>query len=197
MAADLEKYIATATLDEVQIRFRNFSGNPGQYNAAGQRNFCVLLDQGQAEAMGADGWNIKYLKPREDGDLPQAYIKVKVNFGGPRPPKVYMVNSRGRTLLDEESVGILDWADFANVDLIISPYKYDVNGNKGVSAYLQTIFATIREDELELRYRDVPDAQDLDTGQAALDWKTTTPGEIEEMKMKEIEGIFDAELVED
>ena len=185
--ANIAKYIDTATLDDVVIRFRNFSGNPGQYNAAGQRNFCALLDEDTAAAMANDGWNIKYLKPREEGDLPQAYIKVKVNFNGPRPPKIYMVNSRGRLQLTEDMVSILDWADFAKVDLIISPYKYDVNGNQGVTAYLQTIFATIREDELELRYAGVPDVQGPESAQNVLVWQESSPQEIEAIKMRELE----------
>jgi hypothetical protein len=82
-------------------------------------------------------------------------------------------------------VSILDWADFAKVDLIMSPYKYDVNGNQGVSAYLKTIFVTIREDELEQRYADVPE---IEMGQDALGvWEETSDAEIEAMKLFEIE----------
>ena len=187
------KYIDNATLNDVQIRFRNFSGNQGQYNALGQRNFCALLPEDTAEAMARDGWNVKYLKPREEGDVPQAYIKIKVNFSGPRPPKIYMINSRGRVQLGEDMVAILDWADFAKVDLIISPYKYDVNGNQGVTAYLQTIFCTIREDELELRYADVPDAIEpgqqnrVESAQNVLLWQESSDQEIEAIKARELE----------
>ena len=187
------KYIDNATLNDVQIRFRNFSGNQGQYNALGQRNFCALLPEDTAEAMARDGWNVKYLKPREEGDVPQAYIKIKVNFSGPRPPKIYMINSRGRVQLGEDMVAILDWADFAKVDLIISPYKYDVNGNQGVTAYLQTIFCTIREVELELRYADVPDAIEpgqqnrVESAQNVLQWQESSDQEIEAIKVRELE----------
>lgn len=189
MAYDPNKFIATAQLDDAQIRFRNFSGAPGQYNAQGQRNFCALLPEDVAQAMLSDGWNVKYLKPREEGDLPQAYIKIKVNFAGPRPPKIWMITSKGRRQLTEDMVDILDWADFANVDLIMSPYKYDVNGNQGVSAYLQTIFITIREDELEMRYSDVPE---IEMGQNMLegeiiDWENSSPEAIEALKMQAIE----------
>lgn len=176
------KYIENVLLDDVQIRFRNFAGKPGQFNAAGQRNFCALLPHDTAGEMAALGWTIKELKPREEGDLPQPYIKIKVNFAGPRPPKIYMINSRGRTQLTEDMVDILDWADFAKVDLIISPYNYDFNGNKGVTAYLQTIFVTIREDELEQRYADVPDS-----AQSALDYTPQSPEELVEFQMRELE----------
>lgn len=184
MAGPIAKFINTAQLDDAQIRFRNFSGNPGQYNAQGQRNFCALLPEDVANAMAADGWNVKYLKAREEGDKDQAYIKIKVNFSGPRPPKIWMITSKGRRQLDEDMVSMLDWADFAKVDLIMSPYKYDVNGNQGVSAYLQTIFVTIREDELEQRYADVPE---LATGQDFGTWEDSSDEEIEQLKQFEIE----------
>lgn len=182
--ADLAKFINTAQIDDAQIRFRNFSGNAGQYNAQGQRNFCVLLPEDVAMAMAQDGWNVKYLKAREDGDIPQAYIKVKANFSGPRPPKIWMITSKGRRQLDEDLVSILDWADFAKVDLIITPYKYDVNGNQGVSAYLQTLFVTIREDELEQRYSDVPE---VEMGQNLGVWEETSDMELEQIKQFELE----------
>ena len=51
MAGPIAKFINTAQLDDAQIRFRNFSGNPGQYNAQGQRNFCALLPEDVANVV--------------------------------------------------------------------------------------------------------------------------------------------------
>lgn len=156
--ATQKKRMNNAILDDVRIAFRNFSGKEGQFNRAGDRNFAVMLDHDVAAAMAADGWNVKELKAREEDELPQPYISVKVNFNGPRPPKIMMVTSRGKTPLGEDEVSLLDWADILKVDLIVSPYNWTMNGNTGVTAYLQTIFVFIREDELELRYADVPDS---------------------------------------
>lgn len=144
-------------LEDVRLVFRNFSGKEGQYNREGDRNFSVLLDEGLAEEMSRDGWNVKYLKPREEGDSPQAYIPVAVNFRG-RPPRIVMITSRGRTTLTEDEVNILDWAEIKTADLIIRPYEWVVNGKAGVKAYLQSIFVTIEEDPLELKYADVADS---------------------------------------
>ena len=90
-------------MENVRIIFRNFSGKEGQYNREGDRNFAVLLDDKTAEQMAKDGWNVKVLKAREEGDEDQPYLTVAVNFKG-RPPRVVMVTSRGRTNLGEDEV---------------------------------------------------------------------------------------------
>jgi len=138
-------------MENVRIIFRNFSGKEGQYNREGDRNFAVLLDDKTAEQMAKDGWNVKVLKAREEGDEDQPYLTVAVNFKG-RPPRVVMVTSRGRTNLGEDEVSVLDFADIKNVDLIVGPYEWVVNGKTGVKAYLQSIYVTIEEDALELKY---------------------------------------------
>lgn len=145
-------------VEDARIIFRNFEGKEGMYNRKGDRNFSVLLDQDVAAAMIDDGWNIKVLKAREEGDPEQPYITVAVNFKG-RPPHVVMITSRGRTTLGEDEVEMLDWADFKTVDLILNPYEWDVNGKSGIKAYLKSLFVTIHEDALELKYSGINDAQ--------------------------------------
>lgn len=151
----------TVLLEGVRILFRNFAGKEGQYNRAGDRNFGVIIpDTATAEAMLADGWNIKYLKPREDDEEGEEtpWLSVSVNFDKGRPPKIMLVTSRGRTALDEDSVETLDWADITNVDLIVRPYTWEVSGRTGIKAYLQSMYVTIDEDELERKYSEM-DAQ--------------------------------------
>ena len=144
----------TVLMEGVQIAFRNFAGKEGKYNREGDRNFAVFINDDVANAMLEDGWNVKVLKPREDaeaGETPQAYLQVGVSYKG-RPPKIVLITSHGRTNLGEEEVELLDWADIKNVDLIVRPYAWDVNGKTGVKAYLKTLFVTIDEDALELKY---------------------------------------------
>lgn len=151
--------IENVTLENAQIRFRNFSGKEGQYNKAGDRNFAVLLDPELATEMIAQGWNVKQLRPREEGDQPQDYIQVTVKYTErSRPPKIAMITSKGRTSLGEEEINILDWADIKMADLIIRPFNWEVNGKTGVKAYLQSLFVTINEDDLDKKYADVPDS---------------------------------------
>lgn len=147
----------TVLMEDARIIFRNFAGREGMYNREGDRNFCVLLDDETAQLMAKDGWNVKYLRPRDEEETEQAYLQVSVNFKG-RPPRVVMITSRGRTTLQEDEVELLDWADILTADLIMRPYEWAVNGKTGIKAYLQSIFVTIEEDELELKYADVNDA---------------------------------------
>lgn len=141
----------TFMVEDAQIIFRNFAGKEGQYNREGDRNFCVILTEDVAKQMEADGWNIRYLEAREEGDEDTPYIQVAVNFNN-RPPRVVMLTSTTRTQLSEESVEVLDWADVKTADLIARGYEWSVNGKTGTKAYLQSLFITIEEDALERKY---------------------------------------------
>lgn len=145
------------TIEDARILFRNFSGKEGQYNREGDRNFVLLLGDGIAQELANEGWNIKHLKPREEGDEPQPYVQVAVSYKG-RPPRVVLITSRGRTNLDEDTIEVLDWCDVQHVDLMLNPYHWTVKDKSGVKAYLHSIYVTIVEDELELKYADVPDS---------------------------------------
>lgn len=153
MALDKEKGVM---MEGVRITFRNFAGKEGPYNSEGDRNFAVLLDEKTAKMMAEDGWNVKALKAREEGDPDQPYLPVAIGFKI-KPPRIVMVTSRGRTPLDEQSCEILDWAEIENVDLIVRPYEWSVNGKSGIKAYLKSIYVTVREDELEQKYSAMDD----------------------------------------
>lgn len=149
----------TVLMEGVKLVFRNFAGKEQQYNREGDRNFAVLLNADVAVNMLEDGWNVKYMKPREDDEeeTEQAYLQVSVGYKG-RPPKIWLITSRGRTSLGEDEVEVLDWADITNADLIVRPYEWAVNGKTGVKAYLKSLFVTIEEDALERKYAEL-DAQ--------------------------------------
>ena len=137
------------TIENAEIFWKNFSGKGSTYNSEGSRNFCVYIPEEDAEDMKADGWNIKYSKPRDDGEEPRPYVQVAVAYGQ-YPPKIYMVTSKNKTLLDEDTVDELDRAEIEHVDLIINPYRWKMrtkNGEEsGVKAYCKTMYVTIEED---------------------------------------------------
>ena len=145
------------SIENARLVFKNFSGKEGKYNPAGRRNFCVLLDTDSAKDLEKEGWNIKWLQPREEGDEEQAYIQVSVAYNN-YPPKVVLISGGGKTVLDEDEVGTLDWADIKEANLIIRPYEWNVNDKSGIKAYLKAGYFEIEEDEFESKYRDVPDS---------------------------------------
>jgi hypothetical protein len=145
-------------MEGVRIIFRNFEGKEGPYNKAGERNFAVLLDNKIADLMSEDGWNVKWLKAREDEPeedmVDQPYLPVSLRYDV-FPPHVVLVTSRNRTTLDESQVEMLDYADITNVDLIVRPHNWTVNDKSGVKAYVKTMFVTIEEDALVRKYADL------------------------------------------
>lgn len=139
-------------IDEARIIFRNFTGAAGKYNRAGDRNFAVIIpDEETANALIERGWNVTVKPPREEGEDMFRYLKVKVKFND-RGPTVYLRTNGVTNRLDKESVGILDNVDILSVDLDVRPYDWEVDGETGRTAYLQSICVTQAVDRFTERY---------------------------------------------
>lgn len=140
-------------IEDAKLAFLNFTGKEGQFNREGDRNFVVLLDHDMAETLSADGWNVKQLTAREEGDEDQPYLQISVGYKA-YPPQVTMIGAQSgkRTVLGESEVELLDSVEIHHVDLIFRPYNWEVSGKTGKKAYLKSLFITIVEDPLELKY---------------------------------------------
>lgn len=162
---------ANIVVSDAQIIFRNFRGIDRGYNPKHEKSFSLLVnpDRFDIDAMMADGWNLKQLKPREGyEDEPANYhLPVTVRWDN-FPPVIYMVTKAGvnddgepryrRTKLDEESSFMIDTAEIASVKLEIGHGKtYDFNGKVGIKAYLKKMYIELVEDRFEDDYDFVDD----------------------------------------
>lgn len=183
--------LGNVTVEDARLLFRNFAGEEGPYNAKGERSFAVALDPETAAQMKAAGWNVKSRPPREEGDEELNYISVAVKYGN-RPPIIVMVTMRynretqdfepAKTTLPEELVELVDSLDIAKADLILNPYRWTMNGKSGVKAYLKSLYITVQQDELEVKYAAVPEldmrGRPLEIAAAAYDDGSFDPDEI-------------------
>lgn len=142
-------------MENARIIWRNFSGKADKFNPkGGKRSFSVVIEDADlASQLIEDGWNVKQLKPRneEEEENPRYSMQVKVSFDN-KPPRVYLVTRNNKVLMTEDTIDSLDYAEIQNVDLVITPYTYDVNGKSGVAAYLKTMYVTVIEDEFADKY---------------------------------------------
>lgn len=156
----MEQKVGNIVIEGAKLIFRNFQGKVSQYNKNGEKTVGILLPDDIAAKAEADGWKVKYLRPREDDpeQYKQPWLPTKLSYRF-YPPTVVLITSRGKTMLDEQSVGKLDWANIQNVDVVIRPYNYPgVNGGApGISAYIKSLYVTVQEDEFADKYADMPD----------------------------------------
>lgn len=149
--------IEDVLIEDAELAWLNFAGVEKEMNREGARNFCVFLPDRTATDLLRAGWNVKNTRPREEGDPERPYIQVAVGYKI-RPPAVWMVTSRGRTLLTEEMVDLLDSAEITKADVIIKASSWERMGRSGIKAYLKTGFFFVAEDYLEEKYADIPKA---------------------------------------
>ena len=100
------------------------------------------------------------MKPRDEDnpDEPPRYmLNVKVWFRelrGLPPTKVYLYSGRKRTLLNEETIDTLDYANYSTADLTIRPRYWtdERSGKRGIKAYLQEMRVVITPDRWADKY---------------------------------------------
>ena len=114
--------IENIKIENARIVFRNLSGKPDKFNPqGGKRSFSVVIEDTEfANELKREGWNIKQFNPSPDSDEePAHFISVKVSYNN-IPPHIYLCTSKNKTLLNEDTVGQLDYAEISNVDIVIT-----------------------------------------------------------------------------
>ena len=157
------------TIKDVRMIFCNFKGERRKFNEEGNRNFNLDLTPAQAEMLQEHGLNVRVRPPRGDDEEPQYLLPVKVSYRY-REPKVVLISGGQPTKLTEDDIGVIDDAAadrmIEHVDLSIrtSPWSMD-DGREGVSAYLNSLYVTLLDDELEKEYSDRFDAPPAAVGE--------------------------------
>lgn len=146
-------------IDNARLCFRNFRGEGDMYNREGDRNFSLVIPDAEiAEALQNDlneygvGWNVKIKAPREEGDAPFMFMKVKVAYTDRSQPRIYLVSGNNRVELNEDTVGMLDDIDISHVDLDIRPFDGDSRFGPHRTAYLQSMVVVQNVDRFARRF---------------------------------------------
>ena len=145
-------------VDDARLIFKNFSGKGDKYNREGDRNFAVIIPDAEiAEHLQNDvnedgvGWNVKISDPKEPGDDPFMFLKVKIRFSD-YGPDVYLISGRNRIKLTEDNIGCLDSIDIASVDLDIRAWDNFTNGKFHRTAYLSRMEVVQNVDRFTARW---------------------------------------------
>lgn len=142
-------------IEGAMIIWKNFSGERDKFNP-GKRGFSVVIDDTvMADELRQEGWNVKD-RPLQEGadDSEQEWtlpVKLKMN----RYTQVWLIVGNHKTLLDEDTVSQLDVVDIVNCDISIRPYEWEMNGRTGITAYVDSMYVTIRENKFAEKYADL------------------------------------------
>lgn len=144
-------------IQNARLIWKNFAGKQEAYNAAGNSNFNVIIDNNSvAEQLATDGWNVKIFAPK-NGDEPFYRLKVNCSFASNNPPRIYIIDENGqlpKEPLTKDQAALLDRADISHVDLTVVPYYYDKmnpDSNKK-SAYLEEMYVVLNRSPFAQKY---------------------------------------------
>lgn len=147
----------TILFENARIKFKNLSGrevrNKGRViNEEGKRNFSLIINQEQADILRRMGVNVKTYIPEDPEREPEYSIKVNATYTDRSTTEIYMVTRKKKTLLSADSVGTLDSAEIANVDMIVRLWMYDPE-TMLQSVYVKSMYVKIKDDILSSRYQ--------------------------------------------
>ena len=142
-------------IEGATIIWKNFSGERDKFNP-GKRGFSVVIDDAaMADELRQEGWNIKE-RPLQEGADPSEQewtLPVKLNMN--RYTQVWLIVGNHKTLLDENTVAQLDVVDIIDCDISIRPYEWEMSGRTGITAYVDSMYVTIRENKFAEKYADL------------------------------------------
>ena len=134
----MENRPSNLIIEDAQLMFKNFKGEEKRYegrimNAAGARNFNVVVPEEIVDQLVDDGWNVKIQAPREDGDPVRHTVKVNISYKFREPDiRMYTEGRNGleETCLHEDTVATLDDVRIVKADVVIHPSLYTKDDGK-------------------------------------------------------------------
>ena len=142
-------------IERANIIWKNFSGERDKFNP-GKRGFSVVIDDAViADKLKQEGWNVKE-RPLQEGADPSEQewtLPVKLNMN--RYTQVWLIVGNHKTLLNEDTVAQLDVVDIVDCDISIRPYEWEMSGRTGITAYVDSMYVTIRENKFAEKYADL------------------------------------------
>ena len=152
-------------LEDCVIVSKNFSGATVKHNGKimnneGVRNFLLLLPPDIAQELEERSWRVKYFAPKEEGDEPQAFMKVNVSYRQ-TPPVVHYISDGVDTHLGENRVHMLDDVNIEMLDMRLSAFsRQDDDGVWRKSAFLDELWATVTPDRFAAKYANLRSSED-------------------------------------
>lgn len=149
------------------IMFTNFAGEKDRFNM-GKPQFNLVLTEEAARDLQADGWNVRIMPAREEGESPTYMTNINVAFSddGRRNPTIKLYSSldgkRVCRRLSAETIGILDDIRLERINLRIGSFNYD--GDKyTMKGYLHELQAVQKAEQTSFDddYADYQDNDDV------------------------------------
>lgn len=142
-----------------EIAYSNFAGRPTTYRPeGGVRTVTFVIPNDLAQQLIVDGWNIREQTfvndpEREPRYLLEASFTFRTRTGQPRDPKIFIVRPDSLVHVTEETADALDRADIIKVDAVLAPYYWEHGNRKGIRAYVNSLYITIKENPIDEKYR--------------------------------------------
>lgn len=139
--------------EDARIGDKNFKGLPNRFGDDNGRTFRIYFteDPERAEALAAEGFNIRGGNPIEDqpGEFWPRYLEVKALFE-PYPPEIWVVNGTDKNepvLMNADTVAMLDSQHFLRADVIIRRREWKPGR---IKAYVKKMYVTIDKEAVGL-----------------------------------------------
>ena len=147
--------VNSINIEGANIIWKNFSGERDKFNP-GKRGFSVVIDDAvMANELKQEGWNVKERPIQEGADPSEQEWTLPVKLNMNRYTQVWLIVGNHKTLLNEDTVAQLDVVDIVNCDISIRPFEWEMRGRTGITAYVDSMYVTIRENKFAEKYADL------------------------------------------